>query len=64
MCRRCFYVSEREVTAAGKKLNSRFSSSKTVRNTRTLHYFEPLDTNTMKVKLYSFDSNSQTVSVT
>ncbi|XP_058789571.1 uncharacterized protein LOC131663272 [Phymastichus coffea] len=61
------YVSNDDVEARGKKLSSkkdsRFNNAKTIKNTRQYHCFLPIDLNTMKAKLYSFDTEFDVVNI-
>ncbi|XP_058803484.1 uncharacterized protein LOC131671234 [Phymastichus coffea] len=57
------YVDDSAVEARGKSLAKRFSSAKTVKDTRQYHFFEPIDQKTMKVKFYSSDQESFIVNI-
>ena len=44
-----------EVDEKGERITGRFNSAKNVPQTRQYHYFKPIDCETMKVKIYSFE---------
>lgn len=57
------YVSDIMVEHKKKSLESRFDTATRVDNTKKYHSYEPLDNETLKVKLYSKQESSRKVKI-
>ena len=60
---RFIYVQNKDVEARERKLHKRFADAKTIPHTRDYHYFEPIESNKMRIKYFTSDEESIIVNI-
>ena len=55
------YVKKKDIDEHTFNLETRFRDTKRIKQTRMHHYFEPVDENTMKIKVFSDDTDFKIV---